>query len=207
ELAVTAPIVFGRLHVLPVVIDFLKAYAEIGIRLVLADRLVNLHDEDIDLAVRIGELPDSALVATRVGTTRRVTSPTPAYFPAPGVPQNPDDLAAHDCIGFQGLASPAEWIFAADGVPMSVAVRARLVVSTAEAAVDAAVAGIGITRVFSYQAAAALQSGALALALRAFEPPPWPINLVYAGQGRSPMKLRAFLDFAAPRLRARLADS
>jgi DNA-binding transcriptional LysR family regulator len=207
ELAVTAPIVFGRLHVLPVVIDFLKAYPEIGIRLALADRVVSLHDEDIDVAVRIGELPDSALVATRVGTTGRVTCASPAYFAARGIPQAPSDLAAHDCIAFQGLASPAEWVFAADGAPASVAVQARLVVSTAEAAIDAAVAGIGITRVFSYQAAAALQDGALALALRAFEPPPWPINLVYAGQGRSPMKLRAFLDFAAPRLRARLTDS
>jgi DNA-binding transcriptional LysR family regulator len=200
DLIVTAPIVFGRLHVLPVVLEFLKAYREIDVRLVLADHVVNLLEERVDLAVRIGELPDSSLVATRVGAIRRVVCASPAYFAARGTPQRPADLAGHDCIAFEGVASSQAWNFGGEPV----AIHSRLIVNTAEAAVDAALAGVGITRVFSYQAAAALQSGALALALEAFEPPPSPVSLLHAGGRLLALKLRAFLDFAAPRLRATL---
>jgi len=200
ELIITAPVVFGRLHVLPVVLEFLKAYREIDVRLVLADHVVNLLEERVDLAVRIGELPDSSLVATRVGAIRRVVCASPAYFAARGTPQRAADLAGHDCIAFEGVVSASVWNF--DGE--SVAIHARLVVNTAEAAVDAAVAGIGITRVLSYQAAEALASGALALALEDLEPPAAPVSLVHAGGRLLALKLRAFLDFAAPRLKARL---
>jgi len=204
ELVVTAPIVFGRLHVLPVVIEFLGAYPEIGIRLALADRVVNLHEEPVDVAVRIGSLPDSSLVAVRAGAIRRVTCASPAYFARHGVPKTPRDLALHDCITFEGLMSARRWSFAKGKTEAAVTVRSRLVVNTAEAAIDAAIAGIGITRVLSYQIAAARQAGTLATALEAFEPPPWPLSLVYAGHGPMPLKLRAFLDFAVPRLKARL---
>jgi DNA-binding transcriptional LysR family regulator len=132
---------------------------------------------------------------------------SPAYFAERGTPKSPDELSTHDCITFEGLMSPNAWKFAVGKSTMSVAIHSRLIVNTAEAAIDAAIAGVGITRVLSYQVASALRAGTLALVLRKFEPMPWPVSLVYAGQGLLPLKLRAFLDFAAPRLKARLAQS
>ena len=206
DLTLTAPIVFGRLHVLPVAIEFLKAYPEIDLRIALGDRVIDLQEDHIDVAVRIGELPDSRLVATRVGAVSRVVCGSPDYFARRGTPKTPADLARHDCITFQGLTSPEEWTFGAGRSRASVVVRSRLIVNTAEAAIDAAIAGVGITRVLSYQAASALRSRMLVRVLRRFEPAPSPVSLVHAGQGRLPLKLRAFLDFAAPRLKARLAQ-
>jgi DNA-binding transcriptional LysR family regulator len=207
DLTITAPIVFGRLHVLPVAIEFLGAYPDVDIRVALADRVVNLQEDDVDLAIRIGELPDSSLIATRVGSIRRVICGSPAYFARRGTPKSPGELGAHDCISFEGLTSPDGWKFTVGKSTVSVAVRSRLVVNTAEAAVDAATAAVGVTRVLSYQVASALRAGTLALVLQRFEPPPWPVSLVHAGGGLLPLKLRAFLDFAAPRLKARLAQS
>ncbi len=207
DLMITAPIVFGRVHLLPVAIAFLKSYPDIDIRVALADRVVNLHEEGVDLAVRIGDLPDSSLVATRVGSIRHVVCGSPSYFAERGTPRNPRELVAHECITFDGLMSPNTWTFEVDKSTVSIAIHSRLTVNTAEAAIDAAVAAIGVTRVLSYQVASALQSGTLALALRKFEPAPWPVNLVYTGQRLLPLKLRAFLDFAAPRLRAQLAQA
>ena len=206
ELIITAPIVFGRLHVLPVALEFLAAYPDIDIRLVLADHVVNLQEDHVDLAVRIGALPDSSLMATRVGAIGRVVCASPAYFAERGLPKTPGDLSQHDCVTFGGLTSSDTWIFASGKSAVSVPVHSRLVVNTAEAAIDAAVAGIGITRVLSYQAANAIRAGTLALALREFEPTPTPVSLVYAGEGLLPVKLRAFVDFTAPRLKARLAQ-
>jgi DNA-binding transcriptional LysR family regulator len=205
DLIITAPIVFGRLHVLPIVTDFLKAYPDINVRLALADRVVNFLEDDIDLAVRIGELPDSNLVATRVGSIGPVVCASKAYFERRGIPKTPDDLAAHDCVTSDGLASPAAWTFSVGGANVAVNVRSRLVVNTAEAAIDAAVASVGITRVLSYQVEATLRAGKITLALRDFEPAPWPVSLVYLGQGLLPLKVRAFLDYAAPRLKSRLS--
>lgn len=207
ELIVTAPVVFGRLHVLPVVMDFLKAYPDIKIRLVQADRIIDLVEDHVDLAVRIGELPDSSMVATKVGSIRHVVCASPTYLAARGTPQRPGDLADHDCISFQGVTSSESWTFRSGKAVQPVAIRSRLVVNTAEAAIDAAVAGIGVTRVLSYQIAAPLQVGALALVLQDFEPPPWPVSLVHAGPRLLPLKLRAFIDFAAPRLKAALAQT
>jgi DNA-binding transcriptional LysR family regulator len=207
DLIITAPVVFGRLHVLPVIAAFLKAYRDINVRLVLADRIVNLVEDHIDLAVRIGPLSDSGLVATRVGAIRQVVCGSPAYFAARGVPQRPADLGAHDCITSASLMSPDVWRFPAgkSGASKSaapVAIRSRLVVNSAEAAVDAAVTGLGVVRVLSYQAVIAIRAGLLTVVLQDFEPAPWPVSLVYAGSGRLlPLKLRAFIDFAAPRLK------
>jgi DNA-binding transcriptional LysR family regulator len=206
DLIITAPIVFGRLHVLPIAIEFLKAYPEIKLRLTLADSVINLQEHDVDLAVRIGELPDSSLIATRVGAIRRVVCGSPAYFAARGTPKSPRELADHDCITFHGLTSPDRWTFGAGKSAVSVAMRSRLIVNTAEAAIDAAAASVGVTRVLSYQIASALRTGTLAIVLQDFEPSPWPVNLVYPSQGRVPLKLRAFIDFAVPRLKARLQD-
>jgi DNA-binding transcriptional LysR family regulator len=204
ELNITAPIVFGRLHVLPLVAAFLGAYPEVDVRMMLVDRMVNLVEEHIDLAVRIGELPDSSLVASRVGTIRRVVCASPAYFAARGTPTKPSELGPHDCIAFEGLTSPDAWIFTAGKKEISVPIHSRLTVNTAEAAIDAAIAGVGITRVLSYQIANAITIGALTVILQEFEPSPSPVSLVYAGQRRLPLKLRAFLDFVAPRLKAQL---
>jgi len=207
ELVITAPIVFGRLHVLPVIAAFLRAYPEIEVRLSLADRVVHLLEDHVDLGVRIGELPDSSMVAVRVGVVRRVVCASPDYLAARGRPNRPADLAGHDIISFEGLASPDIWRFGAGKSEISVPIRPRLTVNTAEAAIDAATEGVGVTSVLSYQAADAVASGRLALLLEEFEPPPRPVSLVYAGRGLLPLKLRAFLDFAGPRLKEALAQT
>ncbi len=207
ELTLAAPIAFGRLHILPVAADFLKAYPDIDLRVTLSDRISHILDEHIDLAIRIGELADSAFIAKRVGEVRKVVCASPEYFAARGTPAKPADLAAHDCITFDALMSANAWIFSVGKQEEAVTVRSRLVINTAESAVDAAIVGVGIARVLSYQVSGALKEGKLELALQAFEAPSWPVSLVHAGQGPLPLKVRAFLDFAAPRLRARLLAS
>ena len=205
ELVITAPLVMGRLHVLPVVVEFLAGYPEINVRLVQGDRIAHLQEEQIDLAVRVGELPDSRLAATRIGATRRVVCAHPDYFAAHGLPQAPRDLAGHRCVTFDAINSTEVWRFPVDGAEVAVPVRSALVVNTAEAAIDAAIAGVGVTRVLSYQVEAWTRAGQLRTALRDFAPPAMPVSVVYPGQRRLPLKLRAFLDFATPRLRERLA--
>jgi len=192
---------------LPVAMEFLKAYPDVHIRCVLTDRVVNLLEEHVDLAVRIADLPDSNLIASRVGSIRRVVCGSPDYFAARGTPKRIGDLSTHDCVTFEGFSSPDVWVFTTGKSNTSVPVRSRLVVNTAEAAIDAAIAGLGITRVLSYQAAKAVNAGRLTVILSEFEPPSWPVSLVYAGQRLLPLKLRAFLDFAAPRLKARVLQA
>lgn len=201
ELLVTAPVVFGRLHVLPVAAEFLAAHAAVDLRLVLTDRPLSLMDEHLDLAVRIGELPDSSLVATRVGQTRTVVCASPAYLKKHGTPKSLAALAEHDCITFAALGGSDEWRFR-NGE--SVRVHSRLVVNTAEAAVDGALCGVGLARVLGYQIAAQVKARKLAIVLDKFEPMPAPVSLIYVRERRLTGKLRAFLDFIAPRLRARL---
>jgi DNA-binding transcriptional LysR family regulator len=204
ELVVTAPVVFGRLQMLPVLIEFLRAYPEVNVRLALGDRIVNLLEDHVDLALRIGSLPDSGLIATHLGRIRRVVCASPLYVSKSGVPGAPRDLAAHQCVSFEPLATDNTWRFNVDGADTGVPIHPRLIVSTAEAAIDAAIAGLGITCVLSYQIESAMRAGALRLLLESFEPPPLPVSFLYSSQGRLPLKLRALLDFAAPRLRARL---
>lgn len=205
-LIITAPIVFGRLHVLPVAAEFLAAYPDIDIRLVLADHVVNLLEDPIDLALRIGALPDSGLIATRVGAIRRVVCGSPAYFAAHGTPKHPSELATHACVTFEGLMAPDVWTFNTGKSVLPVAIHSRLVVNTAEPAIDAAIAGLGVTRVLSYQIAQVARAGLLSIVLQEFEPSPLPVSLVYAGGRLLPLKLRAFLDFAALRLKSRLSQ-
>lgn len=204
ELVVTASIVFGRMHVVPVVAEFLAHYPEIDINLVLTDRVVHLIDEHADVAIRIGELPDRTLMATNLGTVRRVVCASPAYLAAHGVPARTQDLAGHACITFEVFASKQAWIFGAGKSALSVPVRSRLAVNTAEAAIAAAILGVGLVRVLSYQVADALSDDALRIVLDDFESSPSPIHLVHKGQAPLPLKLRAFLDYVTPRLRARL---
>ena len=207
ELVVTAPMMFGRLHVLPAVNAFLEAFPDVNIRLVLSDRNVDLIDDQVDLAVRIGALPNSSLVATRVGTVRRVVCGSPAYFAGHGVPKKLDDLSRHAAITFDMMGSAAFWDFTLPGATraQSVPVRSRLAVNSAEAAVDAAIAGVGVTRVLFYQSAQAVKEKRLETVLAQFEPAPIPVNLIHAGQSLQPLKMRVFLDFVVPRLRERIA--
>jgi DNA-binding transcriptional LysR family regulator len=204
DLNITAPMVFGRLHVVPVVTEFLRIYPDIDIRLTLADRMLHLQDDHVDLALRIGTLPDSSLKAVRVGAVRRVVCASPAYLSRHGTPMQPADLGQHQCVTFTGLMTAERWVFQTDGAEKSVQVRSRLAVNTAEAAIDAAIAGLGLTRVLSYQIAAAQSSGQLQTVLQPFEPAAVPVSLLFDGQSALPLKLRAFLDFAADRLRQRL---
>jgi len=205
QLVVAAPIVFGRLHLVPVAAAFLEAHPEVDIQLRLGDRNVNLIEEHVDVALRIGTLPDSNLVATPVGSIRRVVCASPAYLQRFGTPQSLGDLAAHRCISFDGLEATTAWAFTtADGPKRLAPVHSRLTVSTADAAIEAATLGLGLTRVLSYQVAAALQDGRLVRVLAHEEPPAVPASLIYPGQGRLPMKTRAFIDHAIGRLRERL---
>jgi DNA-binding transcriptional LysR family regulator len=205
QLVIAAPIVFGRLHVVPVAAAFLELHPEVDIQLRLGDRYVNLIEEHVDAALRIGALPDSNLVATQVAAIRRVVCASPAYLARFGTPQTPDDLAAHRCISFDGLEAGNGWTFVgAGGEKRQVTIDARMVVSTADAAIAASMLGLGLTRVLSYQVADALGDGRLVRVLADDEPPPVPASLVHPGQGRLPMKTRAFVDFAGSRLRERL---
>ncbi len=204
NLSVTAPIVFGRLYVAPIIVEFLKAYPEIDIDLRLADTIVDLVQEHSDVAVRIGSLPDSGLKAVRAGEIRHVVCASPGYLSKCGIPQHPRELAQHDCITFTTLHAANEWTFKRGRRVEGYPVHSRLSVSTAEAAVDAAVAGVGITRLLCYQVSEGLAAGKLAILMREFEPAPLPVHLVHASGKLVPQKLRAFLDFVLPRLKSKL---
>jgi DNA-binding transcriptional LysR family regulator len=206
ELVIAAPVLFGRLHVLPIVTEFLARFAEIDIRLVLSDRNARLIDDHIDMAVRIGALPESSMLATRVGEVRRVVCGSPNYFAAHGMPRGPSDLSALTCVSFGAFDSVDAWSFPVPGsdAQRAIPIRSRLSVDAAEAAIDAAIVGVGVTRVLSYQAARALADKQLQIVLADVEPKPLPVSLVHPAQSLMPQKLRVFLDFLAPRLRTRL---
>jgi len=205
ELTLAAPIVFGRLHVVPVVNDFLAHFPEINARMILSDRNANLLDDHIDMAVRVGELPDSSMVATRVGAIRRVVCGSPDYFAGHGVPKTPGDLANFTCVTFAGM--PSSWSFESrKHSAQSERPRCRLNINTAEAAIDAAIAGVGLTHVLSYQVSRAISEGKLRVVLADFEPEPSPVHLIHPGQGLVPLKMRRFLEFAVPRLRKALTE-
>lgn len=199
-LAITASAMFGRMHVAPIALDFLALYPQVTIRGVFVDRIVHLMDEGFDVAVRIAHLPDSGLTAVRVGSMRRVVVGAPAYLAERGLPRSPADLHDHDAIGFSqtdGLA--AAWSFG--GVHESAQPRIRLTTNAAEVAIDAAVRGRGLARALRYQVEGELRAGRLALVLVEFEPEPLPVHLVHVAGRMAPAKLRAFIDFAAERLR------
>ncbi len=204
DLVVTAPIMFGRLHVLPVVTTFLTAFPEVSVELMLTDRVAHFLDDQIDVALRIGDLPDSSLIATRLGTVRRVTCASPVYLASRAAPAVPQDLADHDVISFESVSSPTTWRYWSDGNEVAVTLRSRLSVNTIDAAIDAGLAGAGVVRSVSYQVADYVRDDLLQLLLEAYEPIPDPVHLVYYKQNRLPLKLRAFVDFVVPRLRDRL---
>src|SRR5262245_12924986 len=206
DLSVSAPVDIGRLYLQPVLAEFLTAFPEVNVHLGLEDRVVDLLDEHVDVALRIGALADSSLIALRVGKFYHVACASPVYLKARGTPKSPADLSAHDCISFPPLQSPRAWRFKRGETEYVVPVRSRLIVSNLESACDAARSGIGITVATSYHVAQSIEGGELTPLLRDFQPPPVPLSFVYSPNRFMPVKLRAFLDFSLPRLRARLGN-
>ena len=204
ELTITAPIAFGRLHLQPVALEFLAAHPQIKLRLQLVDRIVNIADEHIDAALRIAHLPDSRLIARTLGSIRVVVCASPAYLKARSAPQRPEDLMQHDCIAWSILGPRDTWWFQDSGREQQYPIRTRLATTLAESAVDAATAGLGLVQTTSYQASQAIGDGRLVIVLRRFECAVTPVSLVYARDRLLPLRLRAFVDFAAPRMKARL---
>jgi DNA-binding transcriptional LysR family regulator len=203
-LTVTASVVFGRLHALPIVCDFLRQYPSVDVRMILSDDVLSLVDQGIDVGIRIAHLPDSTLKAVRVGSVRRAVYVSPAYLAAHGEPRTPADLARHACISFAATSTaPERWVFGRGTRKVTVAVAPRLTVNLAEAAIDCATAGLGLTRVLSYMADHLVAAGLLRPVLRAFEPPPIPVHIVYPAGAHLPQRTRLFIDQASAALRGR----
>jgi len=202
-LAVTASVMFGRMFVAPVLMDFLDSHAGVTARLVLLDRVVNLIEEGFDVAVRIAHLEDSSLSAQRIGVVRRVVVASPHYLARHGTPQLPADLRRHRAVLSSQVGAAESWSFpAAGGGTDVIDVPSQLVANSAEVAIQAAIAGRGLTRVLSYMVAPAVRGGQLRVVLDQYEPPSIPIHLVHAEGRHANAKIRAFVDFAAARLRA-----
>lgn len=200
-LTISAPVMFGQLHVLPVVMEYLDLYPSVSVRTLFVDRIVNIVDEGVDAAVRIGHLPDSGLHAVPVGHVRRVLCASPDYLKRMGTPRHPSELAGHRIAASIGAWTSSEWQFGPDE-RIGVSVHPRLTSNTNAATIAAALSGWGITRVLSYQVRQEVKAGRLKIVLADHEPAPLPIHVVYA-QGRSASaKVRAFVDLAVERLRA-----
>ncbi|MBZ5710127.1 LysR family transcriptional regulator [Nannocystis pusilla] len=194
RLVVAASNLFGRLAVAPVLSDYLARHPGVVAELTLSDRIVNLVEDGIDVAVRISELSDSSLHARRVGATRRVVVAAPSYLARRPPPRTPDQLADHAVIQFTGLHPTPEWRFVVDGRPLALALRPVLATNSADAAIGHAERGGGLTMALAYQVADAVRAGRLTVVLAEFEPPPQPIHLVYPGARLVPAKVRAFID-------------
>jgi DNA-binding transcriptional LysR family regulator len=194
RLVVSAPIGFGRLHVSPVMATYLKRYPRVSSELRLSDRMINLVEDGVDLAVRIGHLPDSSLVARHVGEMRRIVVASGSYLEARGEPDTPGAIAGHDTIQFGAVAAPADWRFVEHGREIRVACTPRFSTNSADAAIQYAEQGGGLTRVLAYQAADAIERGRLRIVLAKFEQPALPIHVVYPTSRLLSAKVRAFID-------------
>jgi DNA-binding transcriptional LysR family regulator len=194
RLAVSAPVGFGRLHVSPVMSEYLKRYPEVSGDLRLSDLMINLVEEGVDLAVRIAHLPDSSLVARQVGEMRRIVVASPVYLKAHGEPATPEAIASHQTIQFGAMSTPPDWHFVRGGHEVRVAPAPRLTTNSADAAIQYAAQGGGLTRVLAYQAADAIKVGRLKIVLAKFEPPPLPIHIVYPTSRLLSAKVRTFID-------------
>ncbi|MEI6641094.1 MAG: LysR family transcriptional regulator [Novosphingobium sp.] len=202
ELLVTAPIMFGKLHVAPVVHAFLAAYPDVTVRLVLSDSTIDIVESHVDVAIRIGPLPDSELIAKQLGHIRWGLYASPDYIERRGMPADLDALANHDCIAFEGLQVRRVWHLRLGTESRAVPIQPRFAVNTADAIIDAATAGLGIARVMSYQAELCVSTGRLVPVLQDMGYDPVPVHAVHRRQRSLPLKQRAFLDFVAPRLKA-----
>nr|HEX4315791.1 LysR family transcriptional regulator [Kofleriaceae bacterium] len=197
ELTISAPVMFGRLHVLPIVAGLLAAHRGLAVRLALSDRNAHLVDDGVDVAVRIGELADSAALAVKLGAVQRVVVASPAYVAARGAPRRPADLAKHDVIAFDSIDATDDWRFRDDAVR----VAPRLVVDSADAAIAAAEAGVGVTRALSYQVRAPVEAGRLVALLRGFAPSPVAVHAVYAQRRALAPGVAAFVAAAREHFR------
>jgi DNA-binding transcriptional LysR family regulator len=194
RLVVSAPIGFGRLHVSPVMSAYLSRYGEVSAELRLSDRMVNLVEDGVDLAVRIGHLADSSLVARQVGEMRRIVVASKAYLKQHGEPNTVEAIVSHQTIQFGATAAAPDWRFVAEGREVRVACTPRLTTNSADAAIQYAAQGGGLTRVLAYQAAEAIKAGRLRIVLAKFEPPPLPIHIVYPTSRLLSAKVRSFID-------------
>jgi DNA-binding transcriptional LysR family regulator len=194
RLVVSAPIGFGRLHVSPVMSHYLARYPEVAAELRLTDRMVNLVEDGVDLAVRIGHLPDSTLVARHVGEMRRIVVASKAYLEQRGEPDRPEAIASHDTIRFGAAMTAPDWRFVEQGRDIRVVCTPRFTTNSADAAIQYAAQGGGLTRVLAYQAAEAIKAGQLKIILATFEPPAFPIHVVYPTSRLLSAKVRAFID-------------
>ncbi|HLZ65525.1 MAG TPA: LysR family transcriptional regulator [Aliidongia sp.] len=194
RLVVAAPVVFGRLHATPLLTRYLELYPKVSVELQLANHFVNLVEEGVDVAIRVGELVDSGLIARNVGQTRRTLVASPAYLAKCGVPQAPSELAGHRLIAFSGAASRREWPFWSEGTVSPMPVSPQFFSNSGDAAIDHAIAGGGIVSALSYQVVAACRAGRLVEVLQAFAPPPLPIQAVFPTSRLLSRKVRAFID-------------
>lgn len=199
-ITVTAPILFGQMHVAPVLTEFLAAHAGVSANLLLTDRFVNIVEEGIDLAVRIGNLPDSGLVARRLATVRRVTCASPQYLKLHGTPKTPSDLANHNCLQFSALSPTHYWEFHVAGKARQFRVHGTLSSNHGAAMIDAARGGLGIVIVLSYQVQEAVRRGELRVLLERFEPPPIPVHVVFPTSRMQPARVRALADLLMDRI-------
>ncbi len=202
QLAVTAPMLFGRMFVVPSMVEYLQRFPHMSISALFLDRVVNLLEEGMDVGIRIGELPDSTMKAIGVGHVRRVVCASPAYLKAHGVPKAPADLARHTVIAASPVSPNVDWKFSDGRKPVSVKLSPRLSVTSNEAAIGAAVQGFGVTRLLSYQISPYLESGQLKVVLGGYEPARLPIHIVHSEGRQASAKTRTFVDLLAERLRA-----
>ncbi|MCA1474186.1 LysR family transcriptional regulator [Bradyrhizobium sp. NBAIM08] len=198
-LALTASTLFGQMHVLPILTEYLDVYPNMSAKTLFIDRPVNVIEEGLDIAIRIGRLPDSGFTAIKVGEVRRVLCGAPSYFDKHGIPSTPTDLADHRIVASTSAWASPEWRFARDE---RITLRPTLQCNTNEAAISAALSGWGLTRVLHYQVGAALDGGQLQIVLDDYEEPPLPIHILHPEGRHAPAKVRAFIDLAVPRLRA-----
>ena len=198
-LKVSAPAAFGAEEIEPAMLDFARACPDVSLEVHFSDRVVNLVEEGFDAAVRITRLRDSTLVARKIADVRVLTFASAAYLDQAGVPQQPEDLAAHEAVIDLNMPHPTTWTFRRDGASLDVATTGRLRLSSGEACVGAAEAGFGIARVPAFIAASSLRAGRVRMVLQAFEPPPLAVHVVYPGTRHLAAKVRAFVDFLATR--------
>ena len=201
RLAITAPVLFGKMFVMPAIVDYLQRFPDTEVEAVFLDRVVNLLEEGLDVGIRIGQLPDSSMRALRVGSVRLILCASPEYIKYKGIPQSPDDLMDHNCIYSRAVNANSEWHFEHNGQQQRTKIRPRLIVSTNDAAIEAAKSGFGITRLLSYQVAPLLASGELKILLENYEPSPSPIHIVHREGHLASTKVRAFIDLIAKQLR------
>lgn len=201
-LTITAPVLFGQMYVTPLLGRYLAKCPSVDVQCLFLDRVVSLLEEGVDVALRIGELPSSSLHAVRVGTVRRVLVASPGYLKAHGVPQRPQDLDDHTTIVAAGITPSSEWRFDDTGTALVQRLKPRLTMTTNDSAIVAAVAGLGIARLLSYQVASHVRQGSLKLLLEPFEPASLPVHVVHPGGRRVGHKVRAFIDLAVDALRA-----